>query len=96
MKQELLDYLNAELNTYVYLDKNIDVNVQEYCKDRSALITNLIAATEAAIFDVPSEEEIEEATAMNNSSNISNAFRAGFEAGCNFILNYKKTETDGK
>jgi hypothetical protein len=58
-------------------------------------LRQLIAATKAAIFDVPSQEEI---------SNISNDFKVGigitaskcFEKGINFILNYKKPEPDGK
>jgi hypothetical protein len=91
MKQELLDYLNAELSTYVYLDKSIDINVQEYCKGRSALITNLIAATEAAIFDVPSEEEIEKQIIHQYDYWV-----IGFKDGINFILTYKKPESDGK
>ena len=91
MKQELLDYLNAELSTYVYLDKSTDINVQEYCKDRSALITNLITATEAAIFDVPSEEEIKEVAKSNYA-----LIEYGFCDGINFILNYKKPDNDGK
>jgi hypothetical protein len=89
MKQELLDYLNAELSTYVYLDKSIDVNVQEYCKDRSALITNLIAATEAAIFELPSELEIEKQIIHQYDYWV-----IGFKDGINFILNYKKPESD--
>ena len=89
MKQELLDYLNAELSTYVYLDKSIDINVQEYCKDRSALITNLITATEASIFDLPSEEEIEKQIIHQYDYWV-----IGFKDGINFILNYKKPESD--
>jgi hypothetical protein len=85
-----LDYLNAELSTYVYLDKSIDINVQEYCKDRSALITNLITATEASIFDLPSEEEIEKQIIHQYDYWV-----IGFKDGINFILNYKP-EPDGK
>jgi hypothetical protein len=100
MKQELLDYLNAELSTYVYLDKSIDVNVQEYCKDRSALITNLIAATEQAIFDVPSQEEIERKN-IHQCDYCATLYKCdycaiGFKDGINFILTYNKTEPDGK
>jgi hypothetical protein len=98
MKQELLDYLNAELSTYVYLDKSIDINVQEYCKGRSALITNLIAATEAAIFNLPSEEEIRQAAQKIGLKAIAlpTAQALAFIDGCNFILTYKKNENDGK
>lgn len=91
MKQELLDYLNAELSTYVYLDKSTDINVQEYCKDRSALITNIISATEQAIFDVPSVDEIEKQIIHQYDYWV-----IGFKEGIDFILNYKKPEPDGK
>ena len=88
MKQELLDYLNAELNTYKNLDKNTDVNVHEFCKDRSALITNLISATEQAIFDVPSEEEI---LSEVKSKKLNANQTLNFCKGINFIVNYKPT-----
>ena len=90
MKQELLDYLNAELSTYIYLDKSIDINVQEYCKDKSALITNLIAATEQAIFDVPSED-----VCMKEAESWGLCLGAAMNMHT-FILNYKKPESDGK
>jgi predicted transposase YdaD len=51
---------------------------------------NLIATTEAAIFELPSQEEIEQK--LGFSSRESDIFLAGI----NFILNYKKTEPDGK
>jgi hypothetical protein len=53
---------------------------------------NIIAATESAIFDVPSEEEIEK-----QIINQYDYWVIGFvKDGINFILNYKKPEPDGK
>jgi hypothetical protein len=55
-------------------------------------IESLITAVENAIFDVPSEEEIEIAASKMWYDNES--YQLGFEEGC--ILNYKKPKTDGK
>jgi hypothetical protein len=53
---------------------------------------NIIAATESAIFDVPSEDEIE------NKANLfkHEYYQGGFHDGCDFILNYKKPEPNEK
>ena len=53
-------------------------------------LERLIAATEAAIFELPSQEEIEQK--LGFSSRESDIFLAGI----NFILTYKKPEPDGK
>jgi len=52
---------------------------------------NIITATEAAIFDVPSELEIEK-----QIINQYDYWVIGFKDGINFILTYKKPESDGK
>ena len=54
-------------------------------------IYNLITAIEAAIFELPSQEEIEK-----QIINQYDYWVIGFKDGINFILNYKKTESDGK
>jgi hypothetical protein len=61
-------------------------------------IEALIAATEAAIFDVPSEDEIRQAAQKIGLKAIAlpTAQALAFIDGCNFILNYKKPEHDGK
>jgi len=59
------------------------------CNSDPSKLLSLIAATEQAIFDVPSEEEIDE-----NFSKLSHT--NDYYDGCNFILNYKKPESDGK
>jgi hypothetical protein len=46
---------------------------------------NIIAATESAIFDVPSEEEIEKQIIHQYDYWV-----IGFKDGINFILTYKK------
>jgi hypothetical protein len=51
------------------------------------LFTNLIAATESAIFDLPSDEEIQE-----RALKYSTGCYVDYIAGCEFILNYKKSE----
>lgn len=62
-------------------------------------LERLIAATEAAIFDVPSFTETVEG-ALKESVEIKNTdfktyYKVGFGDGINFILNYKKPESDG-
>jgi hypothetical protein len=52
---------------------------------------SIIAATEVAIFDVPSDEEIEKQIIHQYDYWV-----IGFKDGINFILNYKKPEPDGK
>ncbi len=49
-------------------------------------INNLIAATESAIFDLPSEEIQERALKYSTGCYVD------YVSGCNFILNYKKSE----
>ena len=63
-------------------------------------IEALIAATEQAIFDVPSFTETVEG-ALKESVEIKNTefktyYTVGFGDGINFILTYKKPESDGK
>ncbi len=55
-------------------------------------INKLIAATEAAIFDVPSEDEIRKAAQQIGLKAIAlpTAQALAFIDGCNFILNYNK------
>lgn len=50
---------------------------------------SIITATESAIFDVPSEGEIEK-----QIINQYDYWAIGFKDGINFILNYKKPESD--
>lgn len=50
---------------------------------------NIITATEAAIFDLPSEEEIEKQIIHQYDYWV-----IGFKDGINFILTYKKPESD--
>jgi hypothetical protein len=52
---------------------------------------SIIAATEQAIFDLPSEEEIEKQIIHQYDYWV-----IGFKDGINFILNYKKTESNEK
>lgn len=54
-------------------------------------LRQLITATEQAIFDVPSQEEIEKQIIHQYDYWV-----IGFKDGINFILNYKKPEHDGK
>lgn len=62
-------------------------------------LERLIAATEAAIFDVPTDEEILIKAKSYSHKSSNEIFREGhvddFKAGCNFILNYKN-KSDGK
>ena len=58
--------------------------------DTTALYS-LIATIEAAIFDLPSEEEIEKQIIHQYDYWV-----IGFKDGINFILNYNKHEHDGK
>ena len=51
-------------------------------------LESIIDATEAAIFDVPSEEEIERESLKHFTAAFA---KEGFKKGCNFILNYKPT-----
>jgi hypothetical protein len=57
-------------------------------------LRQLITATEAAIFDVPSEGEMTKECMKftDTAKNVQNAiiYTVGFGDGCNFILNYKK------
>jgi hypothetical protein len=57
-----------------------------FSTDEMELQKALITAVENAIFDVPSEEEIEKA--MPKFCGI--IYENGFKAGINYILNYKK------
>jgi hypothetical protein len=50
-------------------------------------INNLITATESAIFDLPSKDDIEKA-----AENDYALYEVGFVDGYNFVLNYKKSE----
>ena len=50
-------------------------------------INNLITATESAIFDLPSKDDIEKA-----AENDYALYEVGFVDGCDFVLNYKKAE----
>jgi hypothetical protein len=53
---------------------------------------SIITATESAIFELPSEEEIE------NKANLfkHEYYQGGFHDGCDFILTYKKPEPNGE
>jgi hypothetical protein len=79
-KEQIIDILKyiKETNTYIKEPTNNDLN-------------HLITAIEAAIFDLPSEEEIEK-----QIINQYDYWVIGFKDGINFILNYKKPEPDGK
>lgn len=91
-KEQIIDIIQESEHSFKQLLK-IDLvprereTVLQRIKDMQLLIT----ATEQAIFDVPSEEEIEK-YAMKHSTGC----YIDFIAGVNFILNYKKPEPDGK
>jgi hypothetical protein len=100
-KEQIIKELNALRLGYnreriLYVNSGLGENSLQIilCDKSIERITNLITATEQAIFDVPSQEEI---------SNISNDFKVGigitaskcFEKGINFILTYNKPEHDG-
>ena len=79
-KEEILKMLKQQLKSCeMYCDWKLHSEIEA-----------LITATEAAIFDVPSELEIE------NKANLfkHEYYQGGFHDGCDFILNYKKP--DGK
>lgn len=61
--------------------------------DNPEIFNDLIDAVENAIFDVPSEEE---RTKEVKSRKLNHNQTMHFCRGMNYILNYKKPETDGK
>jgi|APFre7841882793_1041355.scaffolds.fasta_scaffold12492_1 hypothetical protein len=80
-KEEILKMMKQQLKSCeMYCDWKLHSEIEA-----------LIAATEAAIFDVPSEEEIEKQIIHQYDYWV-----IGFKDGINFILNYKKPEHDGK
>ena len=87
-KEQIIRLLKREIAYF----KASDLDTTELYK--------IIAATEAAIFDVPSEEERTKQCMKftDTAKNVQNAiiYTVGFGDGINFILNYKKTEHDGK
>ena len=72
----------------------------EFADRQIELFTNLIAATESAIFDLPSEEEMVKEcmkfTDIAKDKTTSLFYTIGFGDAVNFIHNYKKPEPDGK
>lgn len=95
-KEELIKLLNEQL---VQLEMQMPFKVKQVDKLRL-----LITATEQAIFDLPSEEEIRDMSIKfedhdrNGTYVHCTCYRTlvwqsegrlkGFQAGCNFILNY--------
>jgi hypothetical protein len=91
-KELLAEILNVRLNELKDLRTKLPTEIDIiFCDHQIEKYTNLIAATESAIFDVPSEEEIEK-----QIINQYDYWVIGFKDGINFILNYKKNEADGK
>ncbi len=97
--------INIYATLFLTTKKTIDMNAKEqiirllkreiaYFKASDLDTTelyNIIAATEQAIFDVPSEGEIEK-----QIINQYDYWVIGFKDGINFILTYKKPEPDEK
>jgi len=91
-KEEILKMLKDNLDNYVRLIK-YDDGGHLFCISKEAFETlklkteYLISATEAAIFNVPSSDQVEEradqyGTYAHDSIHFVN--------GCNFVLNYDK------
>lgn len=98
-KEEILKELQALRLSYnreriLYVNSKLGENSLQIilCDKSIERITSLIAATEQAIFDVPSEEEIRQAAQQIGLKAIAfpTAQALAFIDGCNFILNYKK------
>ncbi len=93
-KEEIIRMLKQKLSQY---DSRFDITD---CGGEVIKLHNLITATEAAIFDVPSEDEIERKN-IHQCDYCATLFKCdycaiGFKEGIDFILNYKKPEPDGK
>ena len=85
-KKEIILELKARIAHYENYKRHHSYD-SEGADRQIELFTNLIAATEAAIFDVPSEEDIQE-----RALKYSTGCYVDYVSGCNFILNYKKSE----
>ena len=93
-KELLNEILNVRLNELKDLRTKLPTELDIiFCDHQIEKYTNLITATKAAIFDVPSEEEIEEQSLKCFTAAFA---KEGFRKGCNFILNYNKPEPNGK
>ena len=78
-KEQIIDLLKEQL---------LQFKMQmPYKRGKIELLNKLITATEAAIFDLPSEEDIQE-----RALKYSTGCYVDYVSGCNFILNYKKSE----
>jgi hypothetical protein len=86
-KEEIIDILQEYEHSYKDLLKRSGLFPREVeiAKQRILDMQHLITAVENAIFDVPSVE-------VHGHSEYSNGFRDGI----NYIINYKKPETNGK
>lgn len=86
-KEKIMEMLNKELEMLKWAYPSLD----------HSELQNLITATEQAIFDVPSEEEINKYSNHYTHKISKNAFNdsCAFRAGACYILNYKP-ETNGK
>jgi len=86
-KEEILKMMKQQLKSCeMYCDWKLHSEIEA-----------LITATEAAIFDVPSEGEMTKECMKftDTAKNVQNAiiYTVGFGDGINFILNYKKPTT---
>jgi len=82
-KEEIILELKARIAHYHNYKRHNSYD-SEGADRQIELFTNLIAATESAIFDLPSWAEIDKAGESNYA-----VYETGFCDGCNFILNYK-------
>ena len=106
-KEQIIKELNALRLGYnreriLYVNSGLGENSLQIilCDKSIERITNLITATEQAIFDVPSQEEIERKN-IHQCDYCATLYKCdycaiGFKDGINFILTYNKTEPDGK